>query len=115
MIPSNVDVFLALEPVSMHLSFDRLAGLVTERMGRSARAPALYVFINRRRTRLKALFFDGTGLCLFYKRLDRGRFRVPEEAKNDVQVLEMSEGELEELLDGLAVKTVRDEPPPTVH
>lgn len=114
MIPSNVEVFLALEPVSMHLSFDRLAGLVTDRMGRSARAPALYVFVNRRRTRLKALFFDGTGLCLFYKRLDRGRFRVPE-AEDDGRVIEMSEGELEQLLDGLEVKGRPSDLPPTVH
>ncbi len=52
MIPQNVEVFVALEPVNMHLSFDRLAGLVTEWMGRSARDPALYVFLNRRRDRV---------------------------------------------------------------
>lgn len=67
MIPEGVEVFVALDPVNMHLSFDRLAALVTERMGRSARDPALYVFLNRRRTLVKALFFDGTGYCIFYK------------------------------------------------
>lgn len=61
MIPADVDVFVALEPVNLSLSFDRLAGLVEERMGRSARSAALFVFFNRRRTMVKALFFDGTG------------------------------------------------------
>ena len=100
MIPQDVEVFLALDPVNMHLGFDRLAALVTEWMGRSARDPALYVFINRRRTLLKALFFDGTGMCVFYKRLDRGRYRLPEPT-DDGRVVEMSEADLEHLLDGL--------------
>jgi len=114
MIPQDVQVFVALEPVSMHLSFDRLAGLVTDRMGRSVRSPALYVFANRRRTHLKALFFDGTGLCLFYKRLNRGRFQLPA-PEDEGQVIEMSEGELAILLDGLEPKGRRRERPVTVH
>jgi len=116
MIPQDVEVFVALEPVNMHLSFDRLAGLVTEWMGRSARDPALYVFLNRRRTLLKALFFDGTGYCVFYKRLDRGRFRLPE-PMDDGRVMELSEAELEALLDGLepTVRRRGEPPPPTVH
>jgi len=115
MIPQDVEVFVALEPVNMHLSFDRLAALVTERMGRSARDPALYVFLNRRRTLVKALFFDGTGYCIFYKRLDRGRFQLPEPV-DDGRVVEMSEAELEQLLDGLEPGARRrGESPPTLH
>ncbi len=72
MIPSDIEIFVALDPVNMHLSFDRLDGLVQEWMERSARSGGLFVFFNRRRTALKALFFDGTGLCIFYKRADRG-------------------------------------------
>ncbi len=115
MIPQDVEVFVALEPVNMHLSFDRLAALVTAWMGRSARDPALYVFLNRRRTLLKALFFDGTGYCVFYKRLDRGRFQLPEPV-DEGRVLEMSETELEQLLDGLEPGARRrGESPPTLH
>lgn len=115
MIPQDVEVFVALDPVSMHLSFDRLAGLVAEQMGRSARSPALYVFLNRRRTHLKALFFDGTGLCQFYKRLDRGRFQLPPPV-DEGRVVELTESELERLLDGLELPPRRDEEPnPTVH
>lgn len=114
MIPEGVEVFVALDPVNMHLSFDRLAGLVTDWMGRSPRDPALYVFLNRRRTLLKALFFDGTGYCVFYKRLDRGRFQLPEPVE-DGRVVEMSEEELAVLLDGLEPGAHRRGPPPTVH
>jgi len=115
MIPQDVEVFVSLEPVNMHLSFDRLAALVTEWMGRSARDPALYVFLNRRRTLVKALFFDGTGYCVFYKRLDRGRFQLPEPVDAG-RVVEMSEAELEQLLDGLEPGARRGgEPPPTLH
>ena len=49
MIPRDVEVLLALDPVNMHLSFDRLAALVTQSLGRDPRSPALYVFLNRRR------------------------------------------------------------------
>jgi transposase len=109
-------VFVALEPVNMHLSFDRLASLVTERMGRSAREPALYVFLNRRRTLLKALFFDGTGLCQFYKRLDRGCFQLPKPTQGEGgRVLEMSEGELGQLLDGLEPGGKVRREPQTLH
>ena len=115
MIPQDVEIFVSVEPVNMHLGFDRLAGLVTDWMGRSARDPALYVFLNRRRTLLKALFFDGTGYCVFYKRLDRGRFRLPE-PMDDGRVMEMSDAELETLLDGLEpVPRRRGDPPLTVH
>ena len=103
MIPTGVEVYVSVEPVNLHLSFDRLAGLVQERMGRSARSAAVFVFFNRRRTMAKALFFDGTGLCIFYKRLDKGRrFQLPEpiEDGHGGEVVELNERELDELLDG---------------
>lgn len=103
MIPAGVDIYVALEPVNLALSFDRLSGLAEERMGRSARSAAIFVFFNRRRTMVKALFFDGTGMCIFYKRIDRGRFQLPKpiDDGHGGQVVELSERELDELLDGL--------------
>ena len=118
MIPADVAVYVSLLPVNMHLSFDRLAGLVEEQMGRSARDEALYVFLNRRRTLLKALFFDGSGYCVFYKRLDRGRFQLPEPMGDDggVPTVEMSEDELERMLDGLKPAVpLRGPDTPMVH
>ena len=77
MIPSGVEVFVALAPVDMRSSFDRLSGVAKEQVGYEARSGALFVFYGRRRDALKILFFDGSGMCIFYKRLDRGTFSLP--------------------------------------
>ena len=66
MIPHGVEIFLSVDPIDLRWGFDRLAGLVSERLGRSARTGALFVFFGRRREAIKVLFFDGSGLCLFY-------------------------------------------------
>jgi transposase len=71
MIPQGVQVFVALEPVDMRYSFDRLSGLAKEQVGYDARSGALFVFFGRRRDALKILFFNGSGMCQFYKRLDQ--------------------------------------------
>ena len=65
MIPQGVQVFVALEPIDMRFSFDRLSGLAKEQIGYDARSGALFVFFGKRRDALKVLFFDGSGLCVF--------------------------------------------------
>ena len=66
MIPHGVEVFVGLDPIDLRWGFDRLSGLVSERLGREARSGALFLFFGKRRDALKVLFFDGSGLCLFY-------------------------------------------------
>lgn len=104
MIPHGVEVFLAVEAIDLRWSFDRLSGLVKERLGHAARSGALYIFRGRRTSALKVLFFDGTGLCLFYKRLDRGTFRFPEALLPGQTSIAMDERTLEALLDGIDVQ-----------
>ena len=77
MIPHGVEIHVGLDPSDLRWGFDRLRGVVGERVGRDARGGSLFVFFGRRRDALKVLFFDGTGMCVFYKRLDRGTFRIP--------------------------------------
>jgi transposase len=103
-IPSGVQVYVALEPVDMRLSFDRLAGIVRERIGYEPRSGALFMFFARRRTAAKVLFFDGSGLCQFYKRLDAGRFAVPEAPSPGATHIEVDEVTFEALLDGLPIE-----------
>jgi transposase len=104
-IPSGVEVFVGLEPIDLRWGFDRLSGVVRERMGRDARSGALFVFFGKRREATKILFFDGSGLCLFYKRLDRRMFRVPEPREGQGElVVEIEERALEDLLDGIDVE-----------
>ena len=104
MIPHGVEVFVGLDPIDLRWGFDRLAGLVAERVGRDARSGALFVFFGKRRSAIKVLFFDGTGLCVFYKRLDKGTFRLPDAADGQTTVA-IDEGALEDLLDGIALET----------
>lgn len=104
MIPHGVDVFVGLDPIDLRWGFDRLAGLVAERVGRDARSGALFVFFGKRRSAIKVLFFDGTGLCLFYKRLDKGTFRLPDATEGQTAIM-IDEGSLDDLLDGIALET----------
>lgn len=104
MIPRGVEVFVGLEPIDLRWSFDRLSGLVADRLGRDVRGGAVFVFFGKHHYAVKVLFYDGNGLCIFYKRLDRGTFRVPEPQRDGELTVELSERELEDLLAGLATE-----------
>lgn len=69
-------IFVGLEPVDMRGSFDALAGQV-RRLGEDPLDGHLYLFVNRRRCLLKAIWFDRTGWALYSKRLERGTFELP--------------------------------------
>jgi transposase len=103
MIPAGVQVFVALEPVDMRYGFERLSGWVRERVGYEARSGALFVFVGKRRASLKIIFFDGSGNCLFSKKLDRGTFALPLAPADGAAHVEVDEATFEALLDGLAV------------
>jgi transposase len=115
MIPSGVEIYVALEPIDMRLSFDRLAGLAKEEIGYEARSGALFLFFGRRRDALKILFFDGTGLAIFYKRLDRGTFQIPEARSKTAKHVEIDDATLEALLDGIDVNAAKADAPKTKH
>jgi transposase len=76
-------VFLAVEPADMRKGFEGLHALVGGRLGEDVKLGALFVFTNKRRTRLKVLYFDGTGTWLMTKRLEEGTFCWPK--ANDVR------------------------------
>jgi transposase len=103
MIPAGVAVYVAVEPVDMRFGFERLSALVRERVGYEARSGALFVFFAKRRHALKAIFADATGLCMFYKRLDRGTFVIPEPDGPDARYIEIDEAALDALLDGITI------------
>jgi transposase len=103
MIPAGIQVFVALEPVDMRFGFERLSGLVRERVGYEARSGALFVFFGKRRHTVKAIFVDSTGACVFWKRLDRGVFAIPEPDRPDATHVEIDESTLDALLEGILV------------
>ena len=104
MIPSGVEIYIALEPIDMRFSFGRLSGIAKEQVGYEARSGALFVFLGRRRDALKVLFFDGTGMCIFYTRLDSGTFQLPKPTAARRAMSRSNDVALEALLDGIDVE-----------
>jgi transposase len=100
-------ILVATVPVDLHWSFDRLAGLVREQLGSDPKRETLVVFHNRRRTHVKLLWHDGTGYCVFYKRLDHGTYRIPLTIPEDATRVAVSERELRLLLAGVDHVTLR--------
>ena len=88
-------VFAYQQPCDMRKQYDSLAAIVTEAMGRNFLSGDLYLFVAKRRKRAKVLYFDGTGLCLFAKRLAKGHFAAPWNCRD-----ELTESELQLLLEG---------------
>ena len=77
MLPPSVRIFVCTEPQDMRRSFDRLALVTKELLGEDPQSGALYVFVSKRATRAKVLWWDRNGYCLLAKRLHRALFRMP--------------------------------------
>lgn len=106
MIPHGIEIFVAVEPVDMRFGFERLGALVRERMRREPRSKALFVFFGKRRQTVKILSWDGTGVVLWYKRLDQGLFEIPRpERPGDASVI-VSETAFEAIFAGLTTHPV---------
>jgi transposase len=72
MLPPTVKIYVAARPVDARLSFDGLAQVARQYVHQDPLSGHLFVFFNRRKDRVKILFWDRTGFCLFYKRLEQG-------------------------------------------
>jgi transposase len=83
MIPSGVRIFVCSEPQDMRRSFNGLSNAAREVLGQDPDSGALFVFTNKRRNRLKIMWFDGNGHCMLYKRVHRARFLLPDIATID--------------------------------
>ena len=106
----GLKVFVALEPVDLRKSFGGLEGLVSARLGEDLRAGALFVFTNRRHSRLKILYGDGTGLWLLVKRLEKGTFSWPKGIDPRTVKLKLAPEALAMLTDGIDLRGARLRP-----
>ncbi len=95
----QVRVFVFGRPADMRKGYNGLFGLVTQVLGRDVLAGDMFLFISKTRQRAKVLLWDGTGLCIYAKRLERGRFTAPWESEGN-GALEMTVSELALLLEG---------------
>ena len=98
-VPRGVSVFAYAEPVDMRKSFNTLTTLVTEGLKQDVLAGDLYLFVSRDRKRAKVLYFDGTGVCLFSKRLEKGQFSAVWKRSRS-KALEMTLSELGLFIEG---------------
>ena len=105
-LPSLVKIYLHAAPVNLHFSFDRLAGIVREEMGRDPLSGHLFVFRNRRGDRVKLLFWDDDGFVILYKRLEAGVFKFPV-VSPETRAVKVSVADLSMLLWGIEAGSVR--------
>ncbi len=73
----RIAVYACAAPVDMRKAYDTLAAIVTQALGRDPLSGDIFVFVGKTRKRAKVLWWDGTGLCLLAKRLEKGRFVAP--------------------------------------
>ena len=101
----NTRIFVALEPVDMRGSFDALAGHV-RRLHADPLDGHLYLFVNRRKRLLKALWFDRDGWAIYSKRLERGTFQLPT-VKADERQVTVDAAQLAMILQGIDLRAPR--------
>jgi len=106
-LPSPVRVFLHTPPTDLRKGFDALCGLVTTAFGRDPTSGHLFLFVNRRRDRIKILYWDRDGLAIWYKRLETpGTFQIPTTATEAISI-EMTPTQLSLILSGIDLRSAR--------
>jgi transposase len=105
-LPRSVRIFISSGPTDMRRSIDGLMSIVKDELEGDAYSGHLYVFVSRRADRVKILTWDKGGFVLYYKRLERGMFRLPHLDPNAMAV-EIDATQLSMLLDGIDYSRVR--------
>jgi transposase len=103
-LPGSVRVFVARTPVDFRKSHDGLFGVVTHVLDENPRSGHLFVFFNKRRDRIKILVHDGSGLWLFYKRLEHGVFESARHLEGVGERAEIDIARLQMLLQGIDLR-----------
>ena len=96
---SDLRIFLCTTPTSMTYSFDRLMNLAQQTFEQDPLSGHLFLFLNRERDRIKILFWDRDGFCIWYKRLEAGTFQLPTAVSHE-QGVELDSSQLTQLLGG---------------
>src|SRR5512138_1566346 len=99
-LPDPVRVFLHTPPTDLRKGFDALCGLVSTAFAQKPTSGHLFLFVNRRRDRIKILSWDRDGLAIWYKRLECGSFQLPT-ARHDAVSIEMTATQLALILSGI--------------
>lgn len=103
-LSANLRYFLCCSTVDMRNGFDGLSGIVRNYLKKDPVSGDIFIFLNKTRTHIKLLYWDGDGFALFYKRLERGRYALP--AHNGLSK-QIKREELLMLLEGLSFKKIK--------
>jgi transposase len=112
-IAHGLPIYVALEPVDMRLGYERLGGMVREKMAAEPRSRALFVFVGKRGHTMKVLTWDGTGAIVIHKKLDAGKFELPRATRDGDQHVVVSDAIFEVIYKG--VSTTPRKPRRRVH
>jgi len=101
----NHRFFLFGKPTDMRKSFDTLAGLIRSGMQRNPTSGDVYIFINKRRNMMKVLNWQKGGFMLYFKRLEKGKFYLPDSNKNTAET-EISHARLAMISEGIIARNI---------
>jgi len=106
---SGLHFYLCRQPTDMRKNFDGLSGVIESSLGANPLSGDVFIFINKRRDRIKLLLWDRDGFWLFYKRLEKGTFQLPTET-SDSQSVELNYDALWMILTGIDLGSIKRRP-----
>lgn len=107
LMPSSVRVYVALEPINLHKSFEGLSNEVRAVIGQDPLSGHIFCFLNRGRTMVKLLMWTRGGFTIIHKRLERGSFTFAADVKPGATSVAIGADELSLLLEGIDARTAR--------
>ena len=105
-LPANTPIYLCTDPVDVRKGFDGLTGIVTATLGHSVTDGSLFLFVNRRQDRIKALWWETGGLTLWYRRLEQGTVELPK-PQGDISHVTIDNVELAMWIAGVPLKSAK--------
>lgn len=110
-LPPQIRVVLYRKPTDMRKSFNGLVALTQSELKQDPLSGSLFVFLNRRRDRIKILYWGQIGFCIWYQQLQKGTYQFPEHAALAGQeALEVTRAQLSLILDGIDLSSVKQRP-----
>lgn len=106
MIGHGIPIYLALEPVDMRWGYERLGGMVRERMQAEPKSRALFAFVGKRGHTMKILTWDGTGSIVIHKKLDHGKFELPKATRVGENHVVISDALFDVIYKGISTQRV---------
>ena len=107
-LPPRIRVFLYRLPTDMRKSFHGLVALTESELKQDPLSGSLFVFVNRRRDRIKILYWGQTGFCIWYQQLQKGTYQLPDQdALQEQTTLQVTRSQLSLILDGIDLSSVR--------